>query len=83
MTENTLSVVALSAAIIIYGISMISLAIYAVRLANKLHEYEEQSKAERLKHLLEHHAPTPTDAPLLGAVYAAPKTKAKKGTKNA
>lgn len=79
MTENTLPVIALSAAIIIYGISMISLAIYALRLAKKLHEYEEQSKAERLKHLLEHHAP----APLLGAVYAAPKTETKKGTKNA
>jgi len=74
MILNDLGTAVLITAIIVYGISMISLCVYALRLSKKIHDYEEQQKALRLRHLLEYHAPEPT--PLLGVV--APK-KTKKG----
>jgi hypothetical protein len=64
MILNDLGTAVLITAIIIYGIAMISLCVYALRLSKKIHDHEELQKSLRIRHLLDHHAQTP----LLGVV---------------
>jgi hypothetical protein len=80
MFINQLGTAVLITAIVIYGIAVISLCIYALNISKQLHDYKELQKSLRLRHLMDYHAPEINPAPILGVV--APK-KTKKDSNDA